>query len=153
MNKLKNYCCLVSHQLDLANPKENYQLNSFFTKLAINLLQAIKKAAKLCPLCENALTNLKDFSKREAEVKKAKSLLTHQDLVEEIVKRVEKGAMPASDSLWTNLLYLYSQRDWEVCFGDQRWGFKGFDIPDKFFFRRNKEVIIKSPNSNNEPTI
>jgi len=145
-----NYCCLISYQLDLANQSQEVenssQVDSFFTKLATDLLQFIKKERSLCILCQNFLTNLKDFAKQEKAKQKAKDLLTHQDLVEEMVNRVEKGTMPASEQFWLHLLYLYSKRDWEVCFGDERWGYKGFSIPDKLFSSRNKETALKELN-------
>jgi|SRR6185369_16237599 len=103
MKKTINYCCLIANQLDLIFQKKevanSHQLNSFFTKLAIDLLLQIKKEPKLCVLCENYLTNLKHFTHQEKAITKAKALLTPQDLVEEIVNRVEKGEMPASQAL------------------------------------------------------
>jgi hypothetical protein len=99
--KYHSYCCIISSQLDLTCQKKevenSYQINTFFTKLATDLLEKTKAKTGLCPLCNNFLTNLKDFSTNRKKVAAAKSLLTHQDLVEEMVNRVEKGAMPATE--------------------------------------------------------
>ena len=145
--KYHSYCCIISSQLDLTCQKKevdnSYQLNTFFLKLATDLLQKTKEKTGLCPLCNNFLTNLKDFSQSSKKVAKAKSLLTHQDLVEEMVTRIEKGEMPATEEFWLQLLYLYSKRDWEVCFGDERGGYKGFAISDEHFFVRNREKTLK----------
>src|SRR4051812_17752588 len=101
--KYYSYCCIIGSQLDLTFQKKevdnSYQINSFFMKLATDLLQEIKEKTGLCVLCNNFLTNLKDFSKKSEKVAKAKSLLTHQDLVEEIITRIEKGEMPATEEL------------------------------------------------------
>jgi hypothetical protein len=101
MKKYHSYCCIIGSQLDLTLQKKevgnSYQINTFFIKLATDLLQKTKAKTGLCPLCNNFLTNLKDFSPNQKKVAAAKSLLTHQDLVEEMVNRVEKGAMPATE--------------------------------------------------------
>lgn len=99
--KYHSYCCIISSQLDLTGQKKEVensaQINTFFRKLATDLLEKTKAKTGLCPLCNNFLTNLKNFSTNRKKVAVAKSLLTHQDLVEEMVKRVEKGEMPATE--------------------------------------------------------
>jgi hypothetical protein len=99
--KYYSYCCLIGHQLDLTFQKKevdnSYQINTFFIKLATDLLQNIKAKTGLCPLCDNFLTNLKDFSPNQKKIVRAKNLLTHQDLVEEMVNRVARGEMPATE--------------------------------------------------------
>jgi len=113
--KYHSYCCIIGSQLDLTCQKKevenSYQINTFFLKLATDLLEKTKEKTGLCPLCNNFFTNLKDFSHNRKKVAQAKSLLTHQDLVEEMVNRVEKGEIPATEEFWFHLLYLYSKRD------------------------------------------
>ena len=144
--KYHSYCCIISNQLDLTfqkkEVKNSSQINTFLIKLATDLLQETKAKTGLCPLCNNFLTNLKDFSQNWKKVAQAKSLLTHQDLVEEMINRIEKGAMPATEQFWLDLLYLYNKRDGEVCFGDERQGFKGFAIPDEYFHPRNRKQAL-----------
>jgi hypothetical protein len=101
--KTLNHCCVIRHQLELTfqtqEVKNSYQIGTFFTKLALDLFQKLKKYAKLCVLCANFFQNLHHFARQEKAIKKAKNLLTHQDLVEEMVKRVEKGEIPATEEL------------------------------------------------------
>ncbi|CAJ0832434.1 9724_t:CDS:2 [Entrophospora sp. SA101] len=92
--QLDGLCDLTCQKKEVAN---SYQINTFFLKLATDLLQETKEKTGLCPLCNNFLTNLKDFSHNRKNLAHAKSLLTHQDLVEEMVTRIEKGEMPATE--------------------------------------------------------
>ena len=144
--KYHSYCCIIGSQLDLTGQKKavenSYQINTFFLKLATDLLAKTKEKTGLCPLCNNFLTNLKDFSRNRKKVAAAKSLLTHHDLVEEMVTRIEQGAMPATEEFWCQLLYLYSKRDGEICFADERGGYKGFALPDEHFHPREKKEAL-----------
>ena len=141
-NQHFNYCCTISQQLDLTFQQEqvhsSYQISNVFIKLATDLLEKIS----ICPLCTNFLTNLKGYFRNQQKITAAKRLLTHQDLVEEMVTRIEQGAIPATEEFWRQLLYLYSQRDWEVCFSDERGGYKGFAVPDQYFYVRDKEQVL-----------
>lgn len=93
IKKYSSYCCIISPQLDLTFQKKevdnSYQVNTFFIKLATDLLQEIKAQTGLCPLCNDFLTKLK--------VAKTKSLLTNQELVEEMINRIAKGEIPATE--------------------------------------------------------
>ncbi|CAJ0747197.1 1486_t:CDS:2 [Entrophospora sp. SA101] len=96
--KYYSYCCIIGSQLDLTCQKKevanSYQINTFFLKLATDLLQETKEKTGLCPLCNNFLTNLKDFSHNRKNLAHAKSLLTHQDLVEEMQGGYKGFAIP-----------------------------------------------------------
>ena len=137
----------MSHQLNEYLEKladhPAYQEAIFLEQFTHSLLNSIKEEAGLCILCENFLKNVKHFLEREKQIKQARQTLPHADLLAELISRIEKGTFPANDQLFKSLVYLASKVDGDVCFGDERQGWKGFNVADEYFHKRSRGEVAQ----------